>query len=290
MKQEPKTILGVELYIRFSQNRPFFFSQLEKLKWVYTVYCLGTETTYAIFVKSVLIPMRVSKFDFIITSEYFSAFAVNLRLLLTRAKTKHVTIGLNQSRRLLRTGVQWADAIINSIFQRTDLVIVHSRREAELFAHIHHIHNDRFCFSPWGFDLPEITPTQFSRWGKRYVCLVGRNNRDIETFVAAICGMEVDGIVITSEQHIPTGKLPPNVHVFCDLALNETLDCIRNATANTILLKDNQTPGAGHITAVAAMFARIYRLRCGRDQRLSRRRLQCDYGSIGEPTGGSAGD
>jgi glycosyltransferase involved in cell wall biosynthesis len=42
--------------------------------------------------------------------------------------------------------------------------------------------------------------------------------------------------------------------MFIDLPLNETLDCIKNALANAILLKNNDR-GAGHITAVAAMFS-----------------------------------
>ena len=66
--------------------------------------------------------------------------------------------------------------------------------------------------------------------------------------------MNIDGIIITSHDEAPPEKVPPNIHVFIDLPLNETLDCIKNALANAILLKDNDR-GAGHITAVAAMFS-----------------------------------
>lgn len=195
--------------------------------------------------RSFLVPRRLSGYDVIVTSEYFASFGMNLRLLLSGARTRHVTVGLNQSRRLLKIGIGWIDMLADAVFCRTDLVVVNSRREAELFAELHRIPPERFFFSPWGFDLPSVTPSRFSRWGRPYVCLVGRNNRDIEAFVAAVTGLEVDGVVITSQRHRPSEPPPPNVHVFCDLPMDETLDCIRNAAANAILLRRRPYHGGG---------------------------------------------
>jgi glycosyltransferase involved in cell wall biosynthesis len=123
-----------------------------------------------------------------------------------------------------------------------------------LFSDIHAIPPGRFYFSMWGFDLPPITPAQFSAWPRPYVCLVGRNNRDIDSFVEALTGMPIDGILITASYQAVPDELPANIHVFRDLSQNDTLDCIAHARANLILLKDNDR-GAGHITAVAAMLA-----------------------------------
>jgi glycosyltransferase involved in cell wall biosynthesis len=252
----PRNTLWVALYPSSAQGPLFCREQLEKSGYGYRVHGLGTERTLGILARAFWLPKRISGYDFVITSEYFASFAVNLRLLVTRARTRHVTIGLNQSRSLLKTGAGWIDGLINAVFRRTDLIVVHSRREAELFAAIHRIPREKFLFSLWGFDLPEIKPSQFSQWPRRYVCLVGRNNRDIPTFMTAVTELDIDGIIITSRHHMPPGKLPPNIHVFCDLPMDETLDCIRNAAANALLLKDNER-GAGHITAVAAMFAGV---------------------------------
>ena len=123
-----------------------------------------------------------------------------------------------------------------------------------LFSAIHAIPSRQFYFSMWGFDLPSITPAEFSRWPRRYVCLVGRNNRDIGIFIEALAGLPIDGILVTSSYQAVPDRLPPNIHVFRDLPQNDTLDCIAHARANLILLKDNDR-GAGHITAVAAMLA-----------------------------------
>ena len=253
MLKSPKKILDVQLYKGQQPNR-LLQKEFENQNFSYENYSLGTEDTLAILIKSFLIPKRLSKYDVILTSEYFTSFGINLRLLLTSAKAKHITIGLNQSRRLLKTKIKLIDRIFDYVFRRTDLVIVHSRREAELFKHIHNIPANKFYFSLWGYDLPETSATRFSRWPKPYVCLVGRNNRDVATFIKAVEGMNIDGIIITSRHQALPEKMPANLHVFIDLPLNETLDCIKNALANAILLKDNDR-GAGHITAVAAMFS-----------------------------------
>jgi glycosyltransferase involved in cell wall biosynthesis len=218
------------------------------------VYTLCTENTWLTLLRSFFLRRRLSKYEIIITHEYFSSFGVNLRLLVTFCRTKHVTVGLNQSRKLLRTEFQTIDRQINRIFQRCNLIIVHSRREMKLFSEIHSMPLDRFYFSLWGFDLPNVAPGKFFGWERPYVCLVGRNNRDVGTFIKALEGMPIDGILITSNhQTVPKG-LPGNIHVFRELPLLDTLDCIINARINLILLKDNDR-GAGHITTVAAMFA-----------------------------------
>jgi glycosyltransferase involved in cell wall biosynthesis len=253
MATQVTRILSVELYKVGSPNL-FLQRRLDKQGYSYEVYGLGTESTLAILLKSLFVPKNLSKYAIIVTSEYFSSFGINLRLLLTRSQVKHVTIGLNQSRRLLKTKFKLANNVLDYIFRRTSLIIVHSRREAQLFEKIHNIPKDRFHFSLWGYDLPESAASQFSKWPRPYSCLIGRNNRDLRTFIRAIEGMNLDGIIITSSHEEIPENLPPNIHVFVDLPLNDTLDCIKNARVNAILLRDRDR-GAGHITAVASMFS-----------------------------------
>lgn len=217
-------------------------------------YYLGTERTLPMLASAFFMTKLVSKYDLIITSEYSASFAINLRLLLTFSRIRHVTIGLNQSRQLFKTRFSLMNRFIDFVFKRTDLVIVHSRREAQLFNQIHGIDAGRFCFSLWGYDLPRTTSTRFSNWPRPYACLVGRNNRDVDTFIAAVRGMDFDGIIVTSDRHLNAEDLPPNIYLFVDLSLDDTLDCIKNAFVNTVLLRDNER-GAGHITAVTAMFS-----------------------------------
>ena len=247
-----KNVLDIGLYKRTSHAPDLFESSAARYHWEH--YSLATESTIATLIRSFFTLKRLSNFDVIITRDYFSSFGINLRLLVTLCRTKHVTIGLNQSRKLLKTNLRFIDCAIDRIVHRCNRIVVHSRREITLFSELHCIPPTRFVFSLWGFDLPTITPDKFSKWERPYVCLIGRNNRDIDTFAEALEGMDIDGIVITSnDQQLPT-DLPRNVTVFRELPQNSTLDCILNASANLILLKDNNR-GAGHITTVAAMFA-----------------------------------
>jgi hypothetical protein len=215
-------------------------------------YSLRTDKTLPIVWRAALIGRRLKQYDVIITSEYFASFAVNLRLALTFCRTKHVTVGLNQSRRVLKTDFSLLDKIIDRVFRRGDLFFVHSRREISLFRDLHRIPSEKFCFQLWGFDVPKIENDQFVKRSKEYVCMIGRNNRDIETFCQATNGLDVDAILVTSQhQNIPK-SLPANVHVYTDLSMEDCLSCLKHSRANLILLKDDER-GAGHITAVAAM-------------------------------------
>jgi hypothetical protein len=246
-----RSVLDFRLYKSTSEQPACFESPAVCYRWEY--YCLSTESTILTLVKSFFTLKRLSKYDVVVTRDYFSSFGVNLRLLVTLCRTKHVTIGFNQSRKLLKTNLRAIDQIINRIIRRCDLIVVHARREMVLFSDLHCIPPSRFVFSLWGFDLPRITPAKFSRWRRPYVCLVGRNNRDIATFVEALDGMPIDGVIVTSNHQSIPNLLPRNIHVFRDLPQNDALDCIQHARANLILVKDNDR-GAGHITAVAAMF------------------------------------
>src|ERR1017187_4460737 len=111
MQELQKKILDVQLY------KPGSPKGLENQNFSYENYSLGTESTLAIILKSFLIPKRLSNYDVILTNEYFTSFGINLRLLLTLSKVKHITIGLNQSRRLLKTKVKLIDKILDYIFR-----------------------------------------------------------------------------------------------------------------------------------------------------------------------------
>lgn len=251
-----RTILGIEIFTRPPNGELYFGKYLKKRDFDYTYYTLGTESTFYTLLKAFFAPRRLSKYDIIITTDYFSSFAINLRLLVTGARSKHVTIGLNQSRSLLIFRVKIINQLINSIFRRADLIIAHSRREIALFSDKHEIPKEKFFFSPWGFDQPVFGRSRFSTWPKKYVCLIGRNNRDIECFIASVSGTDLDGIIVTGRYNVLPRTIPDNIHVFYDLPPDETFDCMKNAAANAILLNDDDR-GAGHITAVAAMFEEV---------------------------------
>lgn len=203
---------------------------------------------------SSLIVPDLNEYDLIVSSEYFIGFGINLHLRLSGANTPHIVWGMNQSRRAL--DMQATKRFVSWVFNRSTRIIVHSRHESQLFSSLHDIAEDKFRFVHWGFDLPQIRPGKYSDTERRpYVCLIGRNNRDVATFCAGLQGTGIQGIVITSG--LPEAELDDlshfsNIEVHQDLTMNECLDCMKGALANVVLVSDNAR-GAGHITMVAAM-------------------------------------
>jgi hypothetical protein len=203
---------------------------------------------------SSLVALDLTGYDLIVSSEYFIGFGINLRLRLLRVKTPHIVWGLNQSRRAL--DMQVTKRFVSWVFNRSTRIVVHSRHESLLFASLHDIAEDKFRFAHWGFDLPQILPCKYSDTATGpYVCLIGRNNRDVATFCSGLQGTGIRGIVITSrlsEAEREELSRFPHIEVHQDLAMNDCLDCMRSALANVVLVSDNPR-GAGHITMVAAM-------------------------------------
>ncbi len=222
----------------------------------------------------------------LVTTEYFVALGANLRLRLSRSPVRHVVWGLNQSRRVL--DLPGTRHLASWLFRRSDTLVVHSRQEALLFSRLHALDEQKFRFVRWGFDLPPRSARTFAPTGQPYVCLIGRNNRDIRTFVRGLAGTGLQGVVITSGL---AGELReeiarrPDIQLHEDLPMGDCLACIEGAMANVVLVNDDSR-GAGHITMVAAMLM-------GKAQIISRAAVTLDYfddgrTALGVPIGGEA--
>lgn len=216
---------------------------------------------------------RLASYDLVICSEYFCAFGVAMRLRLSARRTQLVIWGLNQSRRGLD---RWPlNLLARWAFTRSRCIVTHSTWEADLFAKSHGLPRNLFRFFPWGFDVPPVSRTEFSDRPHPYVCLVGRNNRDLVTFCEGIQAAGVRGIVITSRLDPREENMlrQAGIDVYADLDLNACFDCIRHSIASAVLLKDDLR-GAGHITMVAAM-------QFGVPQIVTRAKVTRDYFSDG---------
>lgn len=192
-----------------------------------------------------------SRYAAVLPVEYTVAFACGLRSLLTRSKTPVIALGLNLSGSVIRTGLAPLDRLLDAPFRRLALSVVHSRCEMTQFEDLHHLNAERLAFAHWGFDLPNFDEGRFARRAP-YVAMIGRNNRDIETFCRATQLAGIDGVIVAPSYARIDFTLPANVEIHRDLSFGECLACIQKAEANLILVRDDDR-GAGHITAVAAM-------------------------------------
>jgi hypothetical protein len=218
----------------------------------WTVHAVDKERSVDRLKAAFLIP-DPTQFDAIVTSEYYCALGVNLRLRLSTSRARHLVWGLNQSRRVVDRGV--LGAVANWAFARTSRIITHSRHEISLFTQMHKLPSELFHFEPWGYDVPGITPSAaFSARQTPYICLIGRNNRDLATFAQAIQRSGYPGVAVVSKlaESELTMLRQAGVEVHQNLTMNDSLDCLRHAAINAVLIKDDQR-GAGHITMVSAL-------------------------------------
>lgn len=193
-----------------------------------------------------------AKADVIISNEYRRSFFVNIALMILRRDAIHIVVGMNLSAKPLQTNINLFDYFINKIFKNSTKIVVHSRYEASLFSALHNLPIDRFAFSHWGYDLPQLASDRFSSSRAPYVCMVGRNNRDLETFAKAVELAGIHGIAIVPAYVPVDPMLECSLEIHRDLPLADCIDCIRNSKINLTLLRDDQR-GAGHITVVTAL-------------------------------------
>lgn len=196
----------------------------------------------------------VRNYDVVITNEYNNAFIFTLVGKIYRKDIKNIAIGMNLSGRALKSGFGPIDDSINRVFCELSLIVVHSREEIDLFSLLHGISKDKFRFSSWGFDAPTSAEqtNDFRADSPPYFCMIGRNNRDFDTFLVALSESNSDGVIVCSENE--RLNIPPmtRVRVFRNLTMEECAACVRFSLANVVLVKDANR-GAGHITAVMGM-------------------------------------
>ena len=87
-----------------------------------------------------------------------------------------------------------------------------------------------------------------------YVAMVGRNNRDLASFCAAVELAGIKGVLITSDYMLNDfdSENYPNVCILADQPMEECLNYVAGAFAHLVLVCDDLR-GAGHISAVSAM-------------------------------------
>lgn len=242
---------------RVEKNWTWISNFLNADEYQFTFYGLNAEKSLHRIIAGINIKENLLEYDIVITTEYYTTFAINLKLKLLGAKAdhiKHIAYGFNRSRRALKSGIGFIDRFIDAVFARSDMVLTFSRFEQSLFVKEHNLNPEKFFSTHWAYALPEISATEFSSRRRPYVCMIGRNNRDFRSFVDAVKDMDLDGVIIAPSykaSEIDVSKID-NISLYHDLDMNTCCDCIKNSFANIILVND-ETVGAGHITMVISM-------------------------------------
>lgn len=235
----------------FSNVMPDYVNELRGTIERYECYSIK-DSNFLSMAIGILQIVAFRKPDIIICSEYRRSFFVNLFLIIMSKRSRHVVFGMNLSARPIVFQCDLLNKFINRIFNRSSKIVVHSVYEAKLFSELHNLPMSRFVFSHWGYDLPAVESGRFQYVEKPFVCMIGRNNRDLDTFANAVKLAGVCGVAIIPG-YIEVGpELEAALEIHRDVPLDDCIDCIRNAAANLTLLRDDQR-GAGHITVVTGL-------------------------------------
>jgi glycosyltransferase involved in cell wall biosynthesis len=92
----------------------------------------------------------------------------------------------------------------------------------------------------------------YVRHRDRFVCCIGRNNRDLETFVEAVRRAGVRAVLICREGQADGLALPPGLILRTDVPKAECEEVMEKAMATVVPLVDDST-GAGHMTVVLSL-------------------------------------
>jgi len=225
---------------------------LEALGYTLDVQPITSRKKWGIIFSALTARVRFKDYDAVISTEYGRVTGAALRKMLTRSTCVVGIVGLNQSGSLVKTGLGILDRRLNRIYDAMDFAIVHSQQERDLWHAIHDISLNRIPFAHWGYDLPVVAKTLSASMTAPYFCMIGRNNRDFQTFCDATEAAGVNGVIIASKYGAPEFRKPDCVRLELDLPLAECLGYLQGAVANVILVND-ETRGAGHITAVSGM-------------------------------------
>ena len=236
-------------------SRPGFGAELEATGWQVDCVAVSDAAPGRGITRVLFDRHRFADYDIVAASEYFLTWAICLRTLWDGPRRTVVALTFNQSsRRLIRTGIRAIDWLLNRLWRRVSVFLVHSQAEARMFAEVHDIPPERFTFSHWGFDLPDFSASVVEVPEGPYVTMVGRNNRDLATFYAATRRAGVKGVLITAAYMAgQSPEAPPeNVLVLFDRPMDECLKYVAGSFCHLVLVTDSKR-GAGHISAVSAM-------------------------------------
>lgn len=235
----------------FSTEAPDYVRKLGDKIRTYQCFSVGKSSITGIAL-SIFRIVFTNPADIIICSEYRRSFFINLCLLVLARGSLHIVFGMNLSARPFASKYGFLNNLINLIFDRSSKIIVHSIYEAKLFSELHNLPMSRFTFSHWGYDLPSAESHRFQNIEKPFVCMIGRNNRDLDTFAKAVQLAGVRGVAIIPGYIEVRPELEATLEIYRDIPFADCIDCIRNAAANLTLLNDDRR-GAGHITVVTAL-------------------------------------
>lgn len=190
--------------------------------------------------------------DVVITHHPYMTFYLALALRLVGVRRPHHAFSFNHGNGRFFRGV--LRTLATRAFRDVSGFVVYSQQEKRIYGDYYGIPADRFSFCHWAVQPPDVSgppPACLEGLGP-FVCSMGRNNRDFESFVEAVADLGIPAVIVSKTGRLDPRALPPNVVLRCDIPEAEAFRILSRAALSVVALKDAST-GAGHITVVTAM-------------------------------------
>lgn len=213
------------------------------------IYMKGRKGSVALAMRAALVARR---HDIIIThGPWFALFtATFMKLILVKRPLAAFTF--NHGNGLFFTGIflriaKWA-------LPSVSFFVTHSNYERHFLSEKYGIPIEKILFTHWAVAPPEVgrNIVNYIKKEDNYVCCIGRNNRDLKTFLAAVKKTGVPAVLICRADQVAGLDIPETVVLRTDVSLAECEEVMEKAMASVIPLIDNST-GAGHMTIVISL-------------------------------------
>ena len=169
-----------------------------------------------------------------------------------RTKKPLLAFTFNHGNGIFFTGVfLW---LARLVLPSVDLFVTHSNYERQLLSEKYGIPIEKILFTHWAVAPPELgrNKVDYVSDEENFVCCIGRNNRDLKTFLEAVRKTGIRAVLICRANQVDELDIPESVVLRTDVSLAECEGVMEKAMASIIPLIDNST-GAGHMTIVTSL-------------------------------------
>lgn len=198
--------------------------------------------------------IRVKEDDLVITIGPWMALYVSIAMTILKKKNKILACTFNHGNGKYFTGV-YLFLARKIMLKKINLYVTYSQEERKIYSKKYKIPLDRIAFTHWAVSMPDKIESYHPllKEGEPYICTIGRNNRDLDTFIESVNDLEIKIIIVCRKAQLDLKKIRNrHITVFENISLKECNQILSNALINIVPIKDASV-GAGHMTIVKAM-------------------------------------
>lgn len=171
---------------------------------------------------------------------------------LFRVRTPHFAFTFNHGNGLFFTGIFLRLAYF--ALPTVSRFVTHSTAETQMLAEKYKQPSSNFLFTHWAARCPPRgrRALDYLDFDEPFVCCIGRNNRDLGTFIEAVRNSGVRAVLICRKGQADGYSLPARMTLREDVTMSECDEVLERAAASVVPLLDDST-GAGHMTIVTSL-------------------------------------